>query len=377
MIERIIKQLAKQRMSPQKAIIIIGPHRVGKTALLHMLSNETIKNTLFMNCDEPGIRQKLNYTTATELKAETSGFNLILIDEAQRVQNIEMTLKLLVDIFPGKQVVVTSSTALGLSDSPNGTLTGRKYEYTMLPISAEELIAHHGKDIERRLLERRLVYGSYPEVVNHAGDECEALTNLSGSNLYKDIFAFQDVRKPEIIEQLLQALALRIGSEVSYNELGCLIGLNSQTVRRYIDFLEKSFIVFHLSSFNRDVQGELKKSHKIYFWDNGIRNAILGDFKPINLRQDIGALWENYLVVERLKHHSYSQFNGKCYFWRTKQQQEIDYLEDIDGELRTYEFRWDSTKHPKLTATFSKNYPNHTYAVINPDNYQEFVTGRI
>ena len=172
-------------------------------------------------------------------------------------------------------------------------------------------------------------------------------------------------------------MALQLGNEVSFNELGKLLGLNSQTVQRYIDLMEKTFIVFHLRSFSRNVRNELKKSRKIYFWDNGIRNAILGDFKPLNLRQDTGALWENYLVVERLKHHSYSQFYGKSYFWRTQQQQEIDYLEDVDGMLHTYEFKWSNTRHPKLTETFAKNYPEHTYAVINPDNYQDFVAGKV
>lgn len=377
MVDRSLKQLVKQRMYRGKAIILTGPRQVGKTTLLNMLMYESDKKTLFWNCDEPDVRQKLNNPTSTQLKAETADAKLILIDEAQRVQNIGLTLKLLVDSFPDKQIVVTGSSALELSNTTNEPLTGRKYEYNLLPFSSEELICHHGKDIERRLLERRLIYGSYPNVVNLEGEEREVLTNLAGSYLYKDIFAFQDVRKPEIIEQLLQALALQLGSEVSFNELGKLLGLNSQTVQRYIDLMEKSFIVFHLRSFSRNLRNELKKSRKIYFWDNGIRNAIIGDFKPLNLRQDIGALWENYLVVERLKHHSYNQFYGKSYFWRTQQQQEIDYIEDIDSVLHTYEFKWNTMKHPKLTETFAKNYPDHSYTVINPENYQDFAMGKV
>lgn len=226
------------------------------------------------------------------------------------------------------------------------------------------------------MLERRMVYGSYPEVVNLPGEERETLSNLVNSYLYKDVFAFQDVRKPEIVEQLLQALALQIGSEVSFNELSKLLGLNSQTVQRYVDLLEKSYIVFHLRSFSRNLRNELKKSRKIYFYDNGVRNAILGDFKPLQLRQDAGALWENYLVSERLKYNSYSLFYGKSYFWRTQQQQEIDYLEDIDGVLHAYEFKWSAGKQPKLTGTFANTYPDHTFTVVNPDNYQDFVTGK-
>ena len=227
------------------------------------------------------------------------------------------------------------------------------------------------------MLERRLLYGSYPDVVNSPGEERDVLLNLVNSYLYKDIFAYQDIRKPEIVERLMQALALQAGSEVSFNELGNLLGLNSQTVQRYMDLLEKSYIVFHLSSFSRNIRNELKKSRKIYFYDNGIRNAVLGNFKPMDLRSDKGALWENYLVSERIKHNSYNTFYGKSYFWRTQQQQEIDYLEDFDDTLHTYEFKWSVSKQPQLTETFAKSYPNNTYAVINPDNYLDFVTGQI
>lgn len=377
MIERRLKQLILPRLFRGKAIVLTGPRQVGKTTLLRMLMAESDKKTLFWNCDEPDIRQKLSNPTSTQLQAETAQYELIFIDEAQRVPNIGVTLKLLIDNFPMKQVIVTGSSALQLSNSINEPLTGRKYEYNMFPFSSEELIYNHGSIEENRLLERRMVYGAYPEVVNLPGEERETLLNLINSYLYKDIFAFQDVRKPEIIEQLLQALALQMGSEVSFNELSKLLGLNSQTVQRYIDLLEKSYIVFHLRSFSRNLRNELKKSRKIYFYDNGVRNAILGDFKPLQLRQDAGALWENYLVSERLKHNSYSLFYGKSYFWRTQQQQEVDYIEDIDGVFHTYEFKWSTTKQLKLTETFARNYPEHTFMVVNPENYQDFVTGRI
>lgn len=377
MIKRRLEQLITPRLFKGKAIVLTGPRQVGKTTLLRMMMAETDEKTLFWNCDEPDIRQKLSNPTSTQLQADTAQADLVLIDEAQRVQNIGITLKLLIDNFPEKQIIVTGSSALQLSNSINEPLTGRKYEYNMLPFSSEELIDDHSDTEEKRLLERRMVYGMYPEVVNLPGDERETLSNLVNSYLYKDVFAFQDVRKPEIIEQLLQALALQMGSEVSFNELSKLLGLNSQTVQRYIDLLEKSYILFHLRSFSRNLRNELKKSRKIYFYDNGVRNAILGDFKPLQLRQDAGALWENFLVSERLKHNSYSLFYGKNYFWRTQQQQEVDYIEDIDGVLHTYEFKWSKAKQPKLTETFAHNYPEHTFTVVNPDNYQDFVTGRI
>ena len=377
MIERLLRNLIEKRLYRNKAIIIVGPRQVGKTTLLRMLVADTQRKVLMWNCDEPDVRRKLAEPTSTELRVEIGDADLILIDEAQRVKNIGITLKLMIDNFPEKQLVVTGSSAIELSNSINEPLTGRKYEYVMYPFSAEELINEFGAQDERRMLERRLVYGSYPEVVNNAGEEREVLTDLVGSYLYKDIFSFQDVRKPEVIEQLLQALALQVGSEVSFNELGRLLGLNSVTVQRYIDLLEKSFVVFHLRSFSRNVRSELKKSRKIYFWDNGVRNAIIGDFKSLGLRPDVGALWENYVISERLKHNAYNSFYGKSYFWRTQLQQEVDYVEDIDGVLHAYEFKWSKTKQPRLTETFAKNYPDHTFEVVSPDNYQDFVKGVI
>ena len=375
MIKRLLKEQIDKRLYRGKVVIIVGPRQVGKTTLLRMLTANTDHKVLVWNCDEPDVRRKLSNPTSTELGAETANADLIMIDEAQRVQNIGITLKLLVDNFPEKQVVVTGSSAIELSDSINEPLTGRKYEYALFPFSTEELVGEFGATEERRMLERRLIYGSYPEVINHPGEECEILTNLVSSYLYKDIFSFQDVRKPEIIEQLLQALALQIGDEVSFNELGRMLGLNSITIQRYIDLLEKSYVLFHLRSFSRNVRSELKKSRKIYFYDNGVRNALLGDYKPLDLRTDTGALWENFLVSERMKHNAYNTFYGKSYFWRTQQQQELDYIEDYDGTLHTYEFKWSNTKHPRLTETFAKSYPNHTYSVVNPDNYQSFVSG--
>lgn len=377
MIERLLKNLIEKRLYRNKAIIVIGPRQVGKTTLLKMLVSDTKNKVLEWNCDEPDVRRRLTEPTSTELKAEIGDADLILIDEAQRIKNIGITLKLLIDNYPEKQVIATGSSAIEMSNSINEPLTGRKYEYVMYPFSCEELFNEFGEQEERRMLERRLIYGSYPEVVNNPGEERETLTELVGSYLYKDIFSFQDVRKPEIIEQLLQALALQIGSEVSYYELGRLLGLNTATVQRYIDLLEKSYVVFHLRSFSRNVRSELKKSRKIYFYDNGVRNALIGDYKPLALRNDTGALWENYIIAERLKHNAYNTFYGKSYFWRTQQQQEIDYIEDIDGMLHTYEFKWNEGKHPRLTDTFAKAYPDHTFTVVSPENYQSFVKGEI
>ena len=373
MIERQLENIIQKRMFKGKAIVIVGPRQVGKTTLLKMIIKSTEKKTLFWNCDEPDIRAMLTLPTSTELKSEIGNAEMILIDEAQRVKNIGITLKLLIDNFPEKQIIVTGSSALELSNSINEPLTGRKFEYVMFPFTEKEIIDYQGLTTEKRLLERRLIYGLYPDVINNEGDENVFLQNIVSSYLYKDIFAYQDVRKPEIIERLLQALALQIGSEVSFNELGNLIGISSQTVQRYIDLLEKSFIIFHLRSYSSNVRNELKKSIKIYFYDNGVRNALISDFKPITMRNDVGALWENFLISERIKKNAYNGFYGKSHFWRTNQQQEIDYLEDVDGMLHTFEFKWSPSKKPKITDTFAKNYPNHTYTVINTENYVEFI----
>ena len=361
------------RLFKKKAIVIVGPRQVGKTTLLHLISEKVDKKLIFLNCDEPDVRKKLELPTSSELKALIGNAELILIDEAQRVKDIGITLKLLIDNLPDKQVIVTGSSALELSNSINEPLTGRKYEYKMFPFSFAELIDANGLLNENRLLEHRMIYGMYPDVVNNQGEEREILTNIVSSYLYKDIFDFQDIRRPELIEKLLQALALQVGSEVSINELSQLVGIDNSTILRYIDLLEKSYIIFHLRSFSRNVRNELKKSRKIYFYDNGVRNALISNLNPLDLRTDVGALWKNFLISERMKRNVYSMNYANCYFWRTTQQQEVDFIEDKDGTLNCYEFKWNSKKKAKLTSTFSTNYPESTFKLINQDNYLDFI----
>jgi len=372
-ISRELEQVISKRLYQKKAIIIVGPRQVGKTTLLNQVGQSSGKKTLFFNCDEPDIRKKLDLPTSTQLKALIGNSELVLIDEAQRIKDIGITLKLLIDNFQEKQFIVTGSSALELSNSINESLTGRKFEYKMLPFSFKELANANGLLDESRLLEHRMIYGMYPDVVNNQGNEREILTNIVSSYLYKDIFEFQDIRKPEIIEKLLQALALQVGSEVSFNELSQLLGIDTATVQRYIDLLEKSYILFHLRSFNRNVRNELKKSRKIYFYDNGVRNALISNYNPIAFRTDVGALWENYLISERIKRNNYSLNYAGFYFWRTIQQQEIDFIEERDGKLNCYEFKWNSKKKATLSTTFSTNYPNSSFTLVNPDNYIDFI----
>jgi len=373
LLRRELEQIIENKLYQKKAIVIAGPRQVGKTTLLNFIAERSDKKVLFLNCDEPDVRKKLELPTSTQLKVLIGNAELILVDEAQRIKDIGITLKLLIDNFPEKQVIVTGSSALELSNSINEPLTGRKFEYKMFPFSFQELVSANSLLIENRLLEHRMIYGLYPDVVNNQGNEREILTNIVSSYLYKDIFEFQDIRKPEIIEKLLQALALQIGSEVSFNELSNLLGIDTATVQRYINLLEKSYILFHLRSFSRNVRNELKKSTKIYFYDNGVRNALISNYNPLAIRNDLGALWENFLISERYKRNNYQSNYANFYFWRTTQQQEIDYIEERDGQLNCYEFKWNANKKTSLSTTFSNNYQNSSFKIINPENFMDFI----
>ncbi|MCK5077631.1 MAG: ATP-binding protein, partial [Calditrichia bacterium] len=269
MILRNLYNIIRDRLFQGKAIIILGPRQSGKTTLLRFIERKSDKKSLFLNCDEAIVRKHLNNQSFPYLKNIISDNKLILIDEAQRVKNIGLTLKIIIDHFPGIQVVASGSSAFELTSNINEPLTGRKFEYYLLPISSKELIEHTNIIEEESQLVNRLVYGMYPDVINNPGKEIDILENLTNSYLYKDIFSFYDLRKPEILEKLLEALAFQVASEVSYNELSRLVGIDFVTIQRYIDLLEKAFVIFRLRSFSRNLRNELKKSRKIYFYDNG------------------------------------------------------------------------------------------------------------
>lgn len=374
MITRIIQNLLKDRIGKGKAILLVGPRQVGKSTLLKSLRNELNQETLLINCDEPDLRQMLENVTTDELKGLIGRNTLVMIDEAQKVENIGLTIKLMVDSINHVQVIATGSSAFELRNKTNEPLTGRKFEFNLFPFSIAEMVQSHGKIVERRLLERRIVYGLYPEIVNNPGNEQEYLLELINSYLYKDILAFQNIRKPDILNKLLTGLALQLGQEVSYNELSQLIGIDKATVEKYIELLEKCFVVFRLSSFSRNLRNELKKSRKVFFYDNGVRNAILNNFSPLALRQDTGALWENFMISERIKQLSYNRDYRKAYFWRTQTQQEIDLLEEKDGVFYVYEFKWNEKKPVKIPRIFAETYPEHRFDAITPSNYLDFLT---
>jgi hypothetical protein len=374
MIPRLIQNQLINRIGKGKAILMVGPRQVGKTTLLKNIQKEQHQETLLLNCDEPDIRQMLENVTTDQLKAMIGKNTLLMIDEAQKVENIGLTLKLIVDSINQVQVIATGSSAFELRNKTNEPLTGRKFEFNLFPLSIAEMVLYHGKLTENRMLERRLIYGMYPEIVSDLGSEQENLLELINSYLYKDILAFQNIRKPDVLDKLLTGLALQMGQEVSYNEMGQLIGVDKVTIEKYIELLEKCFVVFRLSSFSRNLRNELKKSRKIYFYDNGVRNAILNNFAPLALRQDTGALWENFMVSERIKQNSYNRDYRKSYFWRTQTQQEIDLIEEKDGILYAYEFKWNEKKQARIPKSFSETYPEHRFEVITPANYLEFLT---
>lgn len=373
MIDRTLYHLIQEKLFKGKALIILGPRQVGKSTLLKMIAKEVEQDVLFLDCDLNDIKKQLTEPGINELKRLIGSHKLVFIDEAQRVMNIGLTLKLITDQMPGVQLVVTGSSSLDLSNLVNEPLTGRKYEYQLFSLSVKELTDHSGYLETRRNLPQHLVFGTYPDVINHPGEEPEVLNNLVGSYLFKDIFMYQDIRKPEFIEQLLEAIALQLGSEVSFNELAQLLKTDPHTVQRYISLLEKAFIIFRLRSYSRNVRNELKKSRKIYFYDNGVRNAILGNYSPIQSRTDAGALWENFFIAERMKFLHYNKIYAKRYFWRTTQQNEIDYLEESDGVLTAFEVKWKSTRKVKFPLTFTSNYPDAQTQVVHPENFWEFL----
>lgn len=315
----------------------------------------------------------LSNSSSTRLKAIFGKKKLIIIDEAQRIKNIGLKLKLITDQLTDIQLIATGSSSFELINEVNEPLTGRKWEYKLFPLSFNEMVTHHGFITENRLLSHRLVYGYYPEVVMNQGEEYNILKSLSDSYLYKDILMWERIKKPEKLVKLLQALAFQIGSEVSYNSLATQLDMDNQTIEKYIQLLEQIYIIFRLPAFSRNHRKELKRGRKIYLYDNGIRNVLIANFNIPELRQDIGVLWENFLISERMKYLHYNNLLVNSYFWRTRDQQEIDYIEEYGGKMYAYEINWNVKNKAKLSKTFAITYPNHEFSVVNPQNYEQFI----
>ena len=371
MIERALCRLINERINDQKVIVLLGSRQVGKTTLLK--THFSTEKTLWLNGDDIDTRNQLSNQSTSWIKQLIANNDRIIIDEAQRIENIGLTLKIIYDSIPNVKVIATGSSSFELANRINEPLTGRKWEFKLWPLSMQEMIGHHSLLEETRLLEHRMVYGWYPDVINNIGDEKEILNTLSDSYLYKDILTWENIKKPQKLEKLVQALAFQIGQEVSFHELGQITGLDNQTVEKYISLLEKAFIIFRLPSLSRNLRNELKKSRKIYFYDVGIRNAVIKNWNPISLRQDVGALWENFLIVERLKYKANNGIQSNDFFWRTHAQQEIDLIEDYNGVLHAYEFKWNARKKARFSKSFTQAYPDHKLLSVNRENYLDFI----
>lgn len=371
-IERKLQKTIEKSLFKGELIVIYGARQVGKTTLVREIERKFSSDSRYLNCDEPDVRQALTDKTSTELREFLGNKKIIILDEAQRVRNIGITLKLLADNFPETQIIATGSSSFELSNEISEPLTGRKKEFLLHPFSLDELGSVYSSLEISRVLERRIVFGMYPSVALDKENAAAKLKEITRSYLYKDILQYENIRNPEVLEKLLQALALQLGNEVSYNELAGLVGVDKRTAANYVQILEKAFIIFRLRPFSRNLRNELKKLRKIYFYDTGVRNALINNLNPMNLRQDAGALWENFILSERIKFNENSGRDANMYFWRTLQGHEIDYLEEEGGKISGYEFKWEKDKFKK-PKDFLKAYSQSSVELVNRKNFWKFL----
>lgn len=372
MIPRILENRIRESLHWKTAIVVLGPRQVGKTTLMRQLFDPTDPSVKWFNGEMSAHRAYFADPSDQTLKVAIGDAKTVVLDEAQLIPSIGLVVKVLVDYNPNVQFVVTGSSALELASGINESMTGRKYQFELLPISFEEMTRHAGFLSESQLIPHRLRYGYYPRVVTQAGREEENVRELCNGSLYKDLLAYQEIRKPALLENLVKALALQVGSEVSYNELSQHLSLDKEAVERYIDLLEKSYVLFRLPALSRNMRNEIKRGRKIYFHDVGIRNALISNFNPMDIRTDTGCLWENFCIVERMKTLAYHRKSVNRYFWRTHTQLEIDYVEEYDGKLHGYEFKWNPKAKAKIPKAFLEAYPGSEVKVITPKNFHEF-----
>lgn len=365
--------MVESRLHSGKAIILLGARQVGKTTILRQLTKGKEDKTLWLNGDETDVQLLFENASVERFKSVFGKCKYVVLDEAQRIANVGLKLKLITDGIPEVQLLVSGSSSFDISNSLNEPLTGRKWEFQLFPISFGEMVRHTQILKETRMLPHRMVFGYYPDVVNHLGDEFEVLNQLVDSFLYKDILMLDQLKKSDTVIKLLKALAYQVGSQVSYNELGQLCGLNSRTVEKYIHILEKAFVIFRVGSFSRNLRNELKKSNKIYFYDLGVRNALVNNFSMIESRTDQGQLWENFIIAERLKFLYFKRRRVNFWFWRTSDQAELDWIEEENGELRGFEFKYGTSTKAKIPKVFSINYPTAITKIITPENMNEFI----
>lgn len=370
--ERDIQPFLQKWFFRNKALILTGARQVGKSTLVNQLAENANVKTLFLNGDEAKVQKMLKEPDTDRLRAVIGKNKLVVIDEVQRVQNSGILLKLMVDNFKGVQFIATGSSALDISDKVFEPLTGRHFLFHLYPFTLSELYKDESEYEIAGKLPFHLVYGAYPDVCNNPDDAEMYIKNLANQYLYKDVLAWKDIRKPDLLDRLLQLLAYQATSEVSLNELASQLKIKTETVESYIDVLEKSFVVYRLKSYSTNERKEVSKMKKILFWDNGIRNALIGDFRPLELRQDAGVLWENFMITERIKRNHYLQKNIKSFFWRSLQQQEVDYVETEGKKIAAYEMKWNTYKKNYVTKAFKNMYPKAHTELVQPANFAEF-----
>ncbi|HDS11342.1 MAG TPA: ATP-binding protein [Candidatus Wirthbacteria bacterium] len=376
MYPRTLQNTIQNQLGRGRIIILYGPRQAGKTTLVqNIISTYPPDQSLYLDCDLLRVRQLLEHQDEIKLKEIVQRASLVVIDEAQRVKDIGLILKIMHTYLPKIQIIATGSSSFELANSIHEPLTGRAIDYLLLPLSYEEILSTSSPLDLPSQLESLLKYGSYPGIIDLSGSEKELqLQKLTSNYLYKDILELDKIRKPDQLTKLLQLLALQIGQEVSYAEIGRQLGLNTATIQRYLDLLEKTYVIFQLKAFSRNLHKEISKSSKIYFWDLGIRNALLNNFNPLDLRLDKGAIWENYCLSERLKLHHYHQIFANHYFWRTYDQQEIDLIEESKGQIRAFEFKYSPRKKAQAHKAFAQAYPGSTYQTINTTNLADFLS---
>lgn len=371
-IKRRLEEALKANLFQGKVVVVYGARQVGKTTLVKKVVEELKITSGYLNCDELDVLSRLqNAETSEGLKQILGGNRLVVIDEAQRVKNIGLKLKLMVDNFPEIQIIATGSSSFDLANEINEPLTGRIFEFWLFPLTLDELFTKDQNIDAERKLESLLVYGSYPDVYQLESEDLKAqrVKYLASNYVYKDILKFNNIKSSETVLKLLQALALQIGSEVSYNELAAMVGIGKNTVSEYIQLLEKAFIIFRLRPYSGNLRKAIGKMRKIYFLDLGIRNAVINNLNPIKIRDDAGKLWENFVIAEKYKKQLGLGFSTNYYFWRTYDQQEVDLVEDRGGELKGFEITW-SDKNKKSPKAWL-GYKNASWQVINKNNYLE------
>lgn len=374
MIRRYIEKDILSHIQPQKVVVMYGPRRVGKTTLLKQLAKGITEPILWLSGEDLDVQTGLSVQSREGLKSLVGSFRTVIIDEAQYVDQIGLNLKIMVDHIPDIKIIATGSSSFELANQVGEPLVGRKWSYNLYPIAQLELSALETPFESKNRLESRLIYGSYPEVITHDGksEKIKILESVVDGLLFKDVFALEGVKKPQKIISLTKMLALQIGGQVSLSELAAALSINLATVDRYLDLLEKTFVIKRVYGFSRNLRKEITKTCRYYFWDNGIRNALINNFNLLEVRSDVGQLWENYLFMERLKKRDYQNIYSNVYFWRTHDRQEIDLVEEREGKLYGFEFTW-GKKKSRVPRDWKKTYPEAEFAEINRENYLEFV----